>query len=227
MSERCLNAANRWALLQHRAEVVQSTSKGGSLATRREFVASTVAVGVTAAAGLAAVKGTARSASVAPRNGGMEIVITLHIANGELKQRCDEFTKQAMIERKAAYRDHDAERWRRSPFGALAATSAHESDPDHVTIVLRDPLDDVVEWQCAHPFVVTVDKDPGLTTIDGTPSNPFGWTLPQSSQPVADYHSVRAVPLKKSGAAIQKFYKFTAWCDGLKLDPDIFCGNGI
>jgi hypothetical protein len=42
---------------------------------------------------------------------------------------------------------------------------------------------------------------------------------------VSDYHAVRAVPVKNSGAAIQKFYKFTAWSEGLKLDPDGYCGN--
>jgi hypothetical protein len=190
--------------------------------TRREFVATTVGLGVTAAAGLAAVKGAGRSGDVAPAGSGMEIVVTLYIADGELKQRCDELTKQAMLERKAAIPGYDVERRQRSPFGA-PATSAHESDPDHVTIVTKESLDDVVEWRCAHPFVVSVEKDPGLTSIDGTPPNPFGWALPQFSQQVGDYYSVRAAPLKNSGAVIQKFYKFTAWSEGLKLDPDMSC----
>ena len=61
--------------------------------TRREFVATTVGLGVTAAAGLAAVKGTARTDSVAPSGGGItgaaakaDIVISLQIVDGELKQ---------------------------------------------------------------------------------------------------------------------------------------------
>jgi hypothetical protein len=78
------------------------------------------------------------------------------------------------------------------PLGASAsAAAAHEADPDHVTIVLKNSVDDVLEFRCAHPFVVSFEKDPGLTAIDGTPPNPFGWNVPQSSQPVSDYHAVR------------------------------------
>jgi len=125
-----------------------------------------------------------------------------------------------MLERKAAIPGYDVERRQRSPFGA-PATSAHESDPDHVTIVMKESVDDVVEWRCTHPFVVMVEKDPGLTAIEGTAINPFGWMAPQTSQPVGDYHAVRATPLKNVGISIQKFYKFTAWSEGLKLDPDM------
>jgi hypothetical protein len=192
--------------------------------TRREFVASTVGVGVTTAAGFAAVRSSAGDSGAAARAGGMEIVVTLHIVDGELKQRCDELTKQAMIERRAAIHDYDEERRRRTPFGASAAAAAgHDADPDHVTIVLKDSFEDVVELRCAHPFVVSWEKDPGLTAVDNTPPNPFGWKTPQASQQVSDYHAVRAVPVKNSGAAIQKFYKFTAWSEGLKLDPDTYC----
>jgi hypothetical protein len=150
----------------------------------------------------------------------MEIVITLHITGGELKQRCDDMTRQAMLDRKAAAPDSSVERRRRSPFGA-PATTAHEADPDHVTIMLKESVDDVVEWRCTHPFVVMVEKDPALTAIDGTAANPFGWTVPQASQPVGDYHAVRATPIKNVGVPTQKFYKFTAWSQGLKLDPDM------
>jgi len=46
-------------------------------ADTREFVATTVGLGVTAAAGLAAVKGTGRRDDGTPAGSGMEIVVTL------------------------------------------------------------------------------------------------------------------------------------------------------
>jgi hypothetical protein len=43
------------------------------------------------------------------------------------------------------------------------------------------------------------------------------------SRPGQFGHAIRARVLGNSGATSQKFYKFTAWAAGLKLDPDIFC----
>jgi hypothetical protein len=155
-------------------------------------------------------------------DGRADIVIVLEIVNGELKQRVDDSVKQRMLDRKAAIPDLAAERRRRSPYGALTLPS-HESDPDHVSVVTSEGAGDTVEWRCAVPFVVTVDKDPGLTTVEGTPANPFGWTLPQVSQAAGLGHSVKARLVRNSGATTQRFYKFTAWAAGTKLDPDLIC----
>ena len=190
--------------------------------TRRDFMARTAAMGLLFPSRIATDRTTAESTFGTPTNSaGLDIVITLEIADGRLKQRVDEVTKSVMLER-ISNPGFAEERRRRTPYGATNIP-AHHLDPDHVSIVANDG--ETIEWRCNMPFVVEMDRDPDLVAIDFTPSNPLGWSLPQQSVQKQGYHSVKATVIPDSGAGKQRFYKFTAWAGGLKLDPDVVCGD--
>lgn len=188
--------------------------------SRREFIVSTAGVGLL----LPPRAATARAAATSPtltKTGNLDIVITLEIVDGRLNQRMDQTTKTAMIER-ISNPGFAEERRRRTPYGATSVPS-HHLDPDHVSIVVNDG--ETIEWRCNVPFVVELDRDPGLVAVDFTPSNPVGWALPQHSVEKRGFHSVKGTVIPNSGAGKQRFYKFTAWAGGLKLDPDVVCGD--
>lgn len=152
----------------------------------------------------------------------LTITVRIDVVDGQLKASLDPIIREAMLARKAADPAGEEMRRNRMPYGALA-DHGHDSDPDHVTIVLSESLGDIVEWVSSQDLVVDVGPDPGLVAIPGTPRSPFGWMLPERGRPGAGGFKVSATMVPNGGAVRQRFYKYTVWTAGLQLDPDISC----
>jgi hypothetical protein len=119
----------------------------------------------------------------------------------------------------------------------------HMADKKHTSMILSKTAGDQVIFFAADPFVIDIGRDPEIEEDEGSPDYPLliapppggtKWTIPQSSTPLlaadADFLAGRRV--HKAGpypidpeASDQAFYKFTAWSDGARLDPDIVVGD--
>jgi hypothetical protein len=116
----------------------------------------------------------------------------------------------------------------------------HMADKGHTSVILSKTGADQVVFFAAKAFVIDIARDPEIEEDENSPDYPLmippstKWTIPQSSVAMlatdpdfsAGRREHKAGPYVIDPEALdQAFYKFTAWSDGVRLDPDIVLGD--